>query len=521
MQFMKSDYTKIEPSLILEQLRRLLDSTEIRDSNVLAKFLEFVVTEKIAGRSNEIKEYTIGVKALGRPVNFNPQLDAIVRIHAGRLRRAVTYYYQQYGKDDSLIISIPKGTYVPEFEYWKVPQPKASAEITHPVVTVDHHPILNFKRHKPRLAVLPFHNLSENNSQDFFVNGLGEQLNTSLARFQNISVISYFSTHRYTSALSDLQKLKISLDINYVLTGSVRFLNDQVKIGMQLIHTLNGKILWAESYSRIMKARNIFDIQEEILGQVLNVLADEKGLLQDIHYTHFDFIQEYNTERLNQLLLEMENDLEAEPGNALLTASLSGLYLNTYLRNLKDEPDLLLKANQLARSSLQIDPGGIYGYRVLAWTQLLAGKKESAIEAFEQCMRLNPKAARMLSAVGFGFICLGEYDRGFSLIVEAGHLLASIPVSSRLGFALYYYQKENFAETLKWTERLMQLDFPLVHLLDTAAHGKIHKSNSRKCSEAIQSLAPHAGSFLHRIIRDGSLARGMLDGLKLAGMKLK
>ena len=74
---------------ILAQLARLLSSSQLSGSNVLSEFLNFIVREALEGRGDELKEYTIGVHALKKEADFNPQLDSIVRIHAGRLRRAL------------------------------------------------------------------------------------------------------------------------------------------------------------------------------------------------------------------------------------------------------------------------------------------------------------------------------------------------------------------------------------------------------------------------------------------------
>ena len=82
---------------IREQLNRILSTPAFKNSRVLSGFLEFVVEETLAGRDQEIKEYTIGVHVLSRDSDFNPQLDAIVRIHAGRLRRALKEYYHETG----------------------------------------------------------------------------------------------------------------------------------------------------------------------------------------------------------------------------------------------------------------------------------------------------------------------------------------------------------------------------------------------------------------------------------------
>src|SRR5215813_3109251 len=104
------------PESVRKQLTRILSSHEFKNSQVVCRFLEFVVEEVLAGRANEIKEYTIGVKALGRSADFNPQFDAVVRIHAGRLRRMLREYYNGNGSSDLLLIDIPKGSYVPAFK---------------------------------------------------------------------------------------------------------------------------------------------------------------------------------------------------------------------------------------------------------------------------------------------------------------------------------------------------------------------------------------------------------------------
>src|SRR5918993_4520405 len=106
------EISTISEDLIRKELSLILEFEEIKNSQVLARFIEFIVEKKLSGHENEIKEYTIAVKGLGKPRDYNPQLDASVRIHAGRLRRILTQYYQNKGKDDAILIDIPKGSYI-------------------------------------------------------------------------------------------------------------------------------------------------------------------------------------------------------------------------------------------------------------------------------------------------------------------------------------------------------------------------------------------------------------------------
>jgi len=117
-----SGYSKGE---IQQQLQRIFADQTFAVSDILKRFLSFIVEESLEGRSNQIKEYTIGVNVLNKPQSFNPSQDAIVRIHAGRLRRALHYYYNGAGTTDTIRIEMPKGSYLPYF----VPNEVGSVEI--------------------------------------------------------------------------------------------------------------------------------------------------------------------------------------------------------------------------------------------------------------------------------------------------------------------------------------------------------------------------------------------------------
>ena len=84
---------------IKAHLKRIVSTPAFKSSRILSGFLEFVTEKTLAGKEDEIKEYSIGISVLSRNIDFNPQLDAIVRIHAGRLRRALKEYYYDIGKN--------------------------------------------------------------------------------------------------------------------------------------------------------------------------------------------------------------------------------------------------------------------------------------------------------------------------------------------------------------------------------------------------------------------------------------
>jgi hypothetical protein len=96
-------------------MERIVASPGFSKSGQLSNFLRFIVAETLAGRPEHIKAYTIAVDALGRDASFDPQADPIVRVEAGRLRRALEHYYENGGRNDPIVIELPRGSYVPLF----------------------------------------------------------------------------------------------------------------------------------------------------------------------------------------------------------------------------------------------------------------------------------------------------------------------------------------------------------------------------------------------------------------------
>ena len=101
---------------ILDQVAKICQYPEIKSKRLLCEFLRFVVEETLAGRGEDLKGYIIGTQVLGKDVDFDPEQDSLVRIHAGRLRRLLRMYYLDMGRNDRIFIEIPKGGYKPIFQ---------------------------------------------------------------------------------------------------------------------------------------------------------------------------------------------------------------------------------------------------------------------------------------------------------------------------------------------------------------------------------------------------------------------
>jgi len=522
--------------MIRKELQLLLNYEEIKKSQTLARFLQFVVEKKLSGQEDEIKEYTIGTQGLGKPNDFNPQLDSSVRIHAGRLRKVLQQYYAGPGKEDAIVIDIPKGSYIPVFrdgaETNKIdgiaPQKLTDNFDNKPVATVN-------GQHKPALAVLPFHNLSSDDSKDYFVKGIGEQLSTDLARFQNISVISYYGTDAYDPALRDLQEMKKTSNVDYVLTGSVRIINELVRLNVQLILSGNGQIIFTETYSKHLTPENIFEIQEEVTGEILNAIADEHGIIvmnkahaspftetenlnvQEAIYKYFDYTSDFDPEKFDSTIYSMEKAVVAEPNNALASALLSCLYLFTYCTKRDQNDWLLQKASELAQSAVRLDAHCQHAQKAMAWVLLLTGKKEKSLETIELCIKLNAKSSGVMSFMALAYICLGQFEKGYHCLLETLRLNPFPSASSKYAFCLYFFHKTDYEESLNWLKRLSPIDTALFSLIRISLQGKI-ANKKFDIGDKLMNLKDNAPLLVGRTILDPVLQSEILDGLKLAGL---
>jgi len=110
-----AEYSDQTAALVRENLNRVLASDPFLRSERITTLLIHLVETTLAGKENRLGGYAIGIDVFGRDDSFNPETDAIVRVHAGRLRSALDHYYLTTGINDSLVIDIPKGSYVPKF----------------------------------------------------------------------------------------------------------------------------------------------------------------------------------------------------------------------------------------------------------------------------------------------------------------------------------------------------------------------------------------------------------------------
>ena len=225
--------------LIYQQLNKIIVHPIFSGSEILCKFLFYVVHETITGNANTIKEYTIAVNVLNKPKNFKPPAkDAIVRIHASRLRRALLNYYKSAGENDDINILIPKGGYIPTFQPFRVSVSRDSDNLRY--LQTHNAP------DKVIMAILPFRTYEKKISRIAFTESLGQTLSVEINKANHFSIVSYNIVREQEQEEFKIQNLAENLNVTYILSGDVHFENANIRIFVRLINTATRHQIWSD-----------------------------------------------------------------------------------------------------------------------------------------------------------------------------------------------------------------------------------------------------------------------------------
>src|SRR5215469_2584 len=271
------------------QLEKVLASPGFSRNDRLSRFLRCVVEQQLTGRTDELKESVIAVEVLGRSPDHDPKQDSIVRTEAARLRVRLSEYYLGDGKDDPLVIELPKGGYVPAFrpgvaERAPAPQNRrssrrwiwAAAAVAFVVVLLTAAWWRLRRQNEPiPIAVLPLINLNQDPANDYFADGLTGEIIRNLSIIDGLAVRSETSSFTFKGKPQKARDAARQLEADYLVEGSVLRSGQQLRINAQLIRASDDYPLWSGRYDP--EAIDIFAVQDEISRGIVNSLLLKLG----------------------------------------------------------------------------------------------------------------------------------------------------------------------------------------------------------------------------------------------------
>ena len=295
---------------------------------------------------------------------------------------------------------------------------------------------------RPSIAVLPFQNMSGDPEQDYFCDGLVEDIITTLSKLAGLRVVARNSTFVYKGRSVDIREAAKQLGVRYVLEGSVRKSGNRIRITAQLIDAKDGTHLWAERYDRAIN--DIFAIQDEItlvLATEMQVKLTE-GEQARLHYTTTNNVEAWTywvqglshyrgpatKENMGPALLYWEKALALDPTSAALNAMVGFMHcIDARFGWWDDRETALGKARTYTDKALELDSSNADAYRTSSVLLLARGRYDEAVVDAKRSVQLAPGSADVAELASFTLASAGHPEEAVTLIEKAMTLSPNYP----------------------------------------------------------------------------------------------
>jgi adenylate cyclase len=388
---------------------------------------------------------------------------------------------------------------------------------------------------------MPLINLTGDKEQEYFTDGLTEELTAELARYQDFQVIASQSTMRFKGQPVDPKKVGRDLGVRFLLTGSVRKDLKTVKVTIRLLDTSTAKQIWGESYKRDQTAADLIAVQEEIAHRVIGAIADQYGLIKrrlsresrkkapadlkayDAILRFYHYETELTPEAFKKALAALEQAIEIDPEYGLAWAMLGHLHADNYALGFCEIEAPLEKALAFAQKGLALAPENQFARDALTLVYFHRGNKEFFLQHAAETIALNPNSPYVVGVAGWHMMLYGEWDRGLTLLKKGMILNPYHPSWFHLAPFMDYYRRgeyENaFAEALKFNFPELYLD----PMMRAAALGRLGRQKEAKAalSQLLKlepDFATRGRSLISRYVKVDYLVDSIIEGLRKAGL---
>ncbi len=265
------------------------------------------------------------------------------------------------------------------------------------------------------IAVMPFINLSADAANQFFADGIHDDLLTRISNIREIKTISRSSVMSYRNSIKSLRSIAKELRVNTILEGGVQRAGDQVRINLQLIDAESDSNLWAQTYTRELTATNVFVVQAEITEAVASALQtilseDEQTQVEkqatanlqalDAYYLGNQLIREATSESTGRAILAYQEAIRLDPEFALAYSKQASAVIAQILASGLPREAQLEKSRPLIDQSILLDPQSSEAFTALGTWYRWSRDTEKAVQAYEQAMTLGPNNAEALAGYG-------------------------------------------------------------------------------------------------------------------------
>ena len=323
---------------------------------------------------------------------------------------------------------------------------------------------------KPSIAVLPFDNLSGDPEQEYFSDGVTEEIISALSKLEKLFVIARNSTFTYKRKPVKVQQVSEELGVRYVLEGSVKRSGNRVRITAQLIDALNGRHLWAERYDNDLK--DIFALQDEITKKIITELQVKltEGEQASIYARATDNLEAYlkvlqgrdlarhqNIEDNRKARQILEEALELDPNYAPAYRWLSGThYMDVWLASTTSPKDSLQRAIELSKKGLSIDNSLGEANGLLGSIYIITKQYEKGTLELQKAVDLDPNGADAHAHLAMGHLFMDNSEEAILMSKRAIRLNPIAPSWYLHNLAGIYRNIGNYDEALIWADKAVR-----------------------------------------------------------------
>jgi len=390
---------------------------------------------------------------------------------------------------------------------------------------------------KASIAVLPFKNLSENLEQEYFSDGITNDIITDLSRFRYLLVISGNTTFTYKGKSVSAVDVGRELNVRYVLEGSVQKAGDTVRVNAQLIDASSGAHIWAERYER--NYEEIFKLQGEIVQAIVAKLAIKtfefeqaramRKQPQDLKaydyllrgWAHYQRRKRVSIIKAGQMFSKA---VELDPRYAAAYAGLGWVDAAKALYGWTEFPDkALANAYALGRKALDLDESNASAHGLLANVYAFQNQYELAIREAERAIELNPNDSYTYAELGFVLLWSGRVDEAISALEMSLRLDTNSQSNAWSHLGMAYYLKGQYKEALSILEKgvIKRPEFAGNHIALAATYARLDRTEeAARAADTVRRLDPffeidtYGTAFRNPINRDA-----IVEGLRKAGLK--
>jgi adenylate cyclase len=406
--------------------------------------------------------------------------------------------------------------------------------------SVSHAPPAHFSMPtKPSIAVLPFDNMSDDHAQEYFSDGISEDLTTALSRLEWLFVIARNSAFTYKGKAVDVRRVRRELGVRYVLEGSVRRSGNRVRINAQLIDAEADRHVWAQRYDR--EIRDLFELQDDIVASIAATVGPEITLAEiartrgkrpndfdawDHYLRALSAYHRMTKEDVEAAIADLEKAIQIDSEFANAHALLGLCHTHVGMRGwVRPARPAFERARHWVEQAVHLAPNNPETLQSLAFVLAMTGHAQDAITVAKSAIALNPNFAEAYAVLGFALIFCGDLEGGLAACrtAERGN-----PRDSRgttyAAMALGFFSLGDYARAIEASKKVLHQDPSRVAALVTLACTYAQLGRKDEAQHYVDELLKYIPRYSLRALRKNpmfvasDLIEKLIDSMRLAGL---